>query len=336
MQISSSLRPFALVIFFCCIATLVCAESTRKDSALDELLKSNKLADVERITSERVAANPRDETAYAYLAISALNKNESAARTKAYESMERCISTIPSSSICHLMAARLLGVNAMEAGILKAMGSVGRIRELFTKALELDPKSFEARRDLIQFYLQAPAVAGGSTSRARELAQAGQSISPEYSALLNANIALYEKNPDLAEKLISPIKAASGEAGDRLTSAWLAVGLGHLQAKSIEKAKSIFQRVASGAPDAIAAHFFLGRAQLEAKEWDAALASFATTAKLDKAGSFATEYRSGLAYQGKGDKAQAKIAFQRALAWPRLNENTRKEINQRLRELTVE
>ncbi|TAG50331.1 MAG: hypothetical protein EAZ30_01160 [Betaproteobacteria bacterium] len=58
----------------------------------------------------------------------------------------------------------------MEAGLVKAMSSVGRIKNYFVRAHELDPKSFEARRDLMQFFLQAPGIGGGSESKARELA----------------------------------------------------------------------------------------------------------------------------------------------------------------------
>ena len=215
------------------------------------------------------------------------------------------------------------------------MGSVGRIKELLTKAVELDPKSFEARRDLIQFYLQAPGIAGGSVSKARELTQAAQSINPEHAKLLNAAIALYEKQPDEAEKLLSSSTIAPADPlHEHLDDAWISLGFSLMSAKAADKAKIIFQRMAKENPARANAYFYLGRAQLELKDWDAAIGSFKTAAQLDKSATYATDYRLGVAYQSKGDRAQAKGAFERAMAWSGGTAALRKEIEKRLRELS--
>jgi hypothetical protein len=41
-----------------------------------------------------------------------------------------------------------------------------------------------------------------------------------------------------------------------------------------------------------------------------------------------------MAYQGKGDKAQAKAAFERSLKWPRLPSSAKKEAEKRIAELS--
>jgi tetratricopeptide (TPR) repeat protein len=304
------------------------------DKALDALIETNQALEVERIARERIAKNAKDEQAYEYLAVSALLQNSAKKRTTALESMDACIAAVPQSSTCHLQAGRLLGINAMEAGILKAMSSVGRIKDYFVKALELDPKSFEARRDLMQFYLQAPGIVGGSAAKAREIAQGASAHNLEHSKLLRAAMAMYDKKRDEAEQLLQSVKTGGDESlAEHLENGWISLGFSHISAKAAEKARAIFERMVKDNPQRANAYFYLGRAQLEMSDWDAAIGSFKTAAQLDKSATYATDYRLGVAYQSKGDKAQAKAAFERALKWPRLTDNARSEVQKRLGEL---
>lgn len=53
--------------------------------------------------------------------------------------------------------------NFMEKGIIAS-----RVREAFEKAVSLDPENLNARNSLAKYYLNAPAIAGGSTVKALE------------------------------------------------------------------------------------------------------------------------------------------------------------------------
>jgi tetratricopeptide (TPR) repeat protein len=328
------LKPLAwLSALFASLAAFA-QQAPLKDSTFDELLQKDKIAEVERLSHARLTTNPRDETAYRYIAITAFLRNDSVARSKAFEAMERCIAALPSSSMCHLMAGRLLGTNAAELGMLKAMGSLGRIKELLIAAHDLDPKSYDARLYLMQFYLQAPGIMGGSTKKARELADGAKSFNSDDSRLLQARIAAHEKNPEKAEKLLEPLySSTTPETNDRIAATWVSIGVAYLQEKSIDKAKSVLLRTTNNAPDNAAAHFYLGRTQLEKSAWDAALASLAEAAKHDKTRALATDYYLGLAHHGKGDLSRARNAYQRALAWPKLSDDMRKDVNRRLQEI---
>lgn len=304
-----------------------------KDTALETLFDNNRSAEVEKVARERINKNAKDEQAYHYLALAALAQNDTKKRTDALELLEACIAQLPQSSTCYLQAGRLLGVNAMEAGIMKAMGSVGRIKDWLSKALELDPKSFDARHDLMQFYLQAPGIAGGSVVKARELAQAASTFSAEQAKLLKAMIATYEKKRDEAEALLQGVKLGTDDPlSQPLDDAWIGLGFSHINDKAAAKAKTIFERMVKDNPQRANAYFFLGRAQIELTDWDAAIGSLKTAARLDKSGMFATDYRLGIAYLGKGEKAQAKASFERALKWPKLPAQLRETVQKRLAE----
>jgi len=138
------------------------AQSTEAEFAA--LLKERKTADAEKLARDRINANARDEIAILYLAN--LSASDAAKREVAISKAEACVAALPASSKCHQALGRLYGTAALASGPMGAIKYASRIKEEFVKAVELDPRSFEARRDLNQFYLQAPGIAGGSVRRA--------------------------------------------------------------------------------------------------------------------------------------------------------------------------
>ena len=63
--------------------------------------------------------------------------------------------------------AKLQTVSYMEKGVI-----AGRALEQLEKAVALDPANVEARATLASYYLNAPPIAGGSTKKARQQAEA--------------------------------------------------------------------------------------------------------------------------------------------------------------------
>ena len=73
----------------------------------------------------------------------------------------------PNSSPIVLELARTYGSKADHSGALTGMRMVGRIRDTFEHAAQLDPKSIDALSDLGEFYVEAPSLVGGGFDRAR-------------------------------------------------------------------------------------------------------------------------------------------------------------------------
>ncbi len=71
-----------------------------------------------------------------------------------------------------------LGMKAKESNKLKALGMIDEIRASFEKSIELNPKHIEARWALINFYLQLPAILGGSEKKAIQYSNELLVISP--------------------------------------------------------------------------------------------------------------------------------------------------------------
>ncbi|MFZ0731875.1 MAG: tetratricopeptide repeat protein [Candidatus Sulfotelmatobacter sp.] len=118
----------------------------------------------------------------------------------AISNCERARSLDPQNSMYSLWLGRALGEKADRAGFISAAGLVRKVRASFERAVELDPKNWEARTDLAEFYLEAPAIVGGGKDKARQQADALMSLNPAMGHWILGRVAEREKNPGDAER----------------------------------------------------------------------------------------------------------------------------------------
>lgn len=102
---------------------------------------------------------------------------------------ETAVSLQPGNSGFVLELARSYGAKADHAGALTGMRMVGRIRDSFERAAQLDPKSVDALSDLGEFDVEAPSFVGGGLERARAIAAQLRPLSPERADRLTGMIA---------------------------------------------------------------------------------------------------------------------------------------------------
>jgi len=134
---------------------------------------------------------------------------------------ERAINRAPQNSLYHLWLGRIYGEKADRAGFMSAAGLAKKVRSEFERAVELDPKSWPARTDLAEFYLEAPGIVGGGKDKARAQADVLASLNPAMAHYMNGRIA--EKNKDTAtaeREYRAAIEASHGGA-----HAWLNLAL---------------------------------------------------------------------------------------------------------------
>lgn len=282
------------------------------DAEYRALLKERKVAEAEALARERAAKNPKDDVALWYLA--RLSANDAKKREEAIPRLEQCVKDIPLSARCHGALATLYAAQALTAGMLNGLKYASRIKELYVTAVELDPRSFDARRDLNQFYLQAPGIAGGSVRKAIDNAESLAKLNPAHGQLLRAEIHVYEKEFDKAEAILTALKPSGDELiAQSLPNAWAALGYALINDKQHGRALALFERQIAQDGGNATLHYGLGRAQFESNALDAAIASFERVLKLD-AKFFVAHYRLGIAWQSKGDKPRALAALQQFLA----------------------
>lgn len=286
------------------------AVSNNNDEQLGQLMKKREYGQVDRLARDRLRANATDEQAYNYIALAAL-AGDASMREDAIPLVKSCTEKLPRSSRCHHRLGQLYGVSAMSGGMMAAMKYGSKIKDLFIKAVEADPANFEARRDLIQFYLQAPGIVGGSVTSAQEQASAHARINAQQAKVLELDIHIFRKEWDQAEKVAASFSGTDEASRNALRAATANLGFALINANQLPRAQKIFETAVKQNAEHAPFQFGLGRALLENKQLDPAIAALERAVELDPA--IGAQYRLGVAYQMKGDKARAIANLERFL-----------------------
>lgn len=106
----------------------------------------------------------------------------------------------PTNSQYHLWLGRIYGQKASHVGFFSAAGLAKKVRTAFERAVELDPKNWQARTDLAEFYLEAPGIVGGSKEKARAQSDVLMALNPGMAHWVAARIAEKNKDPVTAER----------------------------------------------------------------------------------------------------------------------------------------
>ncbi len=167
-----------------------------QDPTLQALFTGDRLAELATVSQQRLATRPDDAQAVLGLAMAALAGDDSAHREAAIRRADTCIQQNPQAAECHYALGVVLGVQATSQGMLKMASSVGTVKTALLNALRLAPQWYPARSAVVEFYLQAPGVIGGSSTRAVEAARGA--ARPDQARALVARVALDEDRFDAA------------------------------------------------------------------------------------------------------------------------------------------
>ena len=129
-------------------------------------LDVGKYAEVASVLKQQVEKNPNDAQATLWLARSFLDLAD---YDQAVTFAERAVHLAPDCSETHFWLARSYG---MKADTSRSFWLARKARVEYQTAVQLDPDNLAARRDLMEFYLQAPWILGGSREKAWDQVQA--------------------------------------------------------------------------------------------------------------------------------------------------------------------
>ena len=125
---------------------------------------------------------------------------------------EKSVSLDPKNSLYHQWLGRAYGGKADRD---RSFSLAKKVKSEFKQAVSLNPSNIEARRDLEEYCLDAPWIAGGSKDEALEQVNAIAAIDPVAGHLARA---LYDrqglKNPESAENEIREVLAAKPKSPD--------------------------------------------------------------------------------------------------------------------------
>ncbi|HUA16890.1 MAG TPA: tetratricopeptide repeat protein [Verrucomicrobiae bacterium] len=211
---SSLLSPFLLMALFLAAAPIHVHAAPAPDVSPKALLDAGKVDDAIEVLRQKIDHSPNDAEAYNFLCRAYFMLGE---WDRGISGCERARDLDPQRSLYYLWLGRIYGEKADSSGWLTAAGLAKKVRVSFERAVELDPKSWEARTDLAEFYLEAPGIVGGGKDKAQAQGDALMGINPAMGHWVQARIAGKNKDASAAEREYRAAIAAS-HSGAR---AWL-------------------------------------------------------------------------------------------------------------------
>lgn len=304
------------------------------------LLEQGRTTELSDAARARLATQSQDWNAVTALGLAAAIDGENAGLNAALPGLLRCVDQRPERASCHYVLGLVQGVQAM-MGSFRGRVPGGVVRDRFARALELDPTLFEARSSLVDFYLLAPSIAGGSGAKARELAAAIVRQEPERARLLYIKIALNDQDLDRAERELAKLSRAARSSGDGplregLLAAWADLGAQFQSEGDFARARSAFEALQRDYPDHAAGFFGLGCLLLEQGQPDEAIRQLDRARTSVGAWRLPVELRLGQAWQAKGERREARLAIERFLSARRGNPRDLRDARQRLMSLGMQ
>lgn len=245
---------------------------------------------------------------------------------------EECLRQQPQAAACHYALGVVLGAQAMSEGMLMAARSAGTVKTAQTQAQALEPNWYPARSALMEFYLLAPGLMGGSSSRAAELARAA--LKPEQARALQARVDLQEAKLESVLATLTPLLAAADAEVAEDAAQWgFQAASGLINDGKANLAVPFLERLQRQRPTSAAGPYGLARVRAAASAYEEAVKLYELSAGAKDAALLPVDYRLGIALETLGRKKAAKVAYSRFLAAGRGFKGSRDDAKKRLESL---
>ena len=217
-------------------------------------------------------------------------------------------------------------------GMLKAARSAGAVKSALTQAQALEPTWYPARSALVEFYLMAPGMMGGSSAKAAELATAAPH--PEQTRALQARVALQDNKVETAlASLTSLLTVSDTELADDVRQWGAMAAFNLVNNGQAPKAAAYFERLSKERPGHAAGPYGLARVRTEAGAFDEAIKLFELSATLKGADILPVDYRKGIALQQAGRNDAARAAFKSFVATGKGQKSSLEDARKRVEQL---
>lgn len=188
-------RLLALGLSLCLLPSALAAADPAAFAAAVELYQQRKPLEAQQAFEALAQSDPENGDIQFYLGRLALQRDNP---SQALVHLEKAVALAPHDSRFHLRLGDAYGRSAQKAGLFSKMSLAAKCRAEYEKAVELDPKSLEARLSLLGFYQQAPAIAGGGLDKAHVQAEEIKKLDANRGRIAVAGLYVVEKKYDLA------------------------------------------------------------------------------------------------------------------------------------------
>jgi tetratricopeptide (TPR) repeat protein len=244
----------SIFVFLPCIytAALVSAGGEEDLSEGISYLDEGRISEAREFFEGMLNKDPANAAVLFYLGRVYLSEHKP---DKAAECFERATKLDATNAVYHHWLGRAYGRQAMRASIFRQPFIARNSRQAFEKAIELDPDYIEARSDLMQYYLIAPGIVGGSKAKARKQAEEIRKLDPMRGHAAFGFIYGREEKFEEAEK---EFLAAIEMAGESLEPYYW-TGYFYFQRKEYDSSFEMFEQVIERKPDEMNAYYQIGR-----------------------------------------------------------------------------
>ncbi|HEX8618987.1 MAG TPA: tetratricopeptide repeat protein [Thermoanaerobaculia bacterium] len=258
------------------------------------------------------SAQPNDAQALQQLGRDAITRGEP---EKAAEYFEKAVALKPNNAEYHYQLASAYGLATNGASMFKAMSLGKKAKAGLDRAVELDPNLMAARFALLEFYVVAPAFAGGSESAALEQAAEIRKRDAIDGHRALARIHVAAKKTDLARKeYVTMVKEQPASARAHYHYGFYLM----LTEKNYKSASDEFETALKLDPSYMPAYFQVGhaasRGSINYARGETMLKKYLTyRPKDDEPPAARAHYWLGGIYEKQGKKAEAKASYAASL-----------------------
>jgi len=132
-----------------------------------QLFKAKKIIEAKTSFKSYLRSHPTDKVALEYMGDIAFQQEKWDEASKYFKTL---VNEEEDNAVYHYKYAGAIGLKAKN-NKLKALFLIDDIKFHFKKAAELDAEFIDARKALVQLYIELPAALGGSTSKAKAYAE---------------------------------------------------------------------------------------------------------------------------------------------------------------------
>jgi cytochrome c-type biogenesis protein CcmH/NrfG len=188
------------------LAVFFAAAASGQQTEAEKLIEAGHWKKARTLVDARLSQSPNDPLATFLLS---QIRNAFGDYTTPQTLAEKAISLDGSVAKYHRQLAEVLGVQAQHAGPIKIIFLARQFRSEIDTAISLDPRDIQAQRDLLEYYLVAPGIAGGDVQKAAATAAHIAELDAPEGFLAKARIASFRRQNKDAEALLQ--KAAEAQ-----------------------------------------------------------------------------------------------------------------------------
>ena len=309
-MIGRASRIFPVVAALSLAALMAAPAAYAADSAQD-MLAAGRADEAIAALNTRLASTPADAESLNLLCRAYYELED---WDRAAASCKKAASLDPGNSRFHVWLGCAYGEKAERENFLAAIVLAVKVREEFERAVQLDANNVEARLDLAEFYVEAPAFLGGGEQKARAQAQSIGALDPGREHWVYANIAEKKKDAATAEREYHQyIDLSEGDA-----EAWLNLSLFLRRQKRLDEMEQAIVKL-SQAPMPklevlVEASGNLHRAGRNFPLATELLRRYFAAGPVEAAPAFRARYLLGTLLEKQGDKAGAAQEYRAAFS----------------------